>query len=114
MTSELIVPISIVMCALIVVGVIAAGMLGRRYGERRERQRHAQSETVTAMSQLHTEQQRSGADTRERLQRIEGNLDNRLQRIERILEQRQQQEQPPQPAAVPSAPGAGGEPTPQG
>ena len=113
MTSELIVPISIVMCALIVVGVIAAGMLGRRYGERRERQRHAQSETVTAMSHLGTEQQRSGEDTRERLQRIEANLENRLQRIERILDEKLPRPQPPQ-AALPSAAGAGGEPAPQG
>ena len=100
MTPELIGQLAVLVGVLIAVAVIAGAMWGRRYGERQEHRRHTQNEILTAVNYLRADESRSADDLRERMQRMEGNVDRRLHRIGLIVERLPQAQQ----SAPPDAP----------
>ena len=73
------------MSIVLVLAILAGAVIGRRYGERRERERHTQAETLTAIGYLRSEQAQNAIDTQERLHRIESQMTERLVQIEQLL-----------------------------
>ena len=93
MTPELIGSMSIV----VIVSVMSGLAIGRRYGERRERERQARNETLAEVQTARAEMARNADDIRERLQRVERRSD------ETLLEVRTLAGTAPPPPAVPAA-----------
>ena len=81
MTPELVNPLSIV----IVLGILGGLWIGRRHGERRERERKEQSATLNAITEMRRETGRNAEETRDRLQHLERNVDHVHQDVERTI-----------------------------